>query len=541
MNSFGKNTVLIGLDGGSFTILDRMMDNGTMPYLKSMVESSARGELLSVIPPLTPPGWTSMITGRSPGYHGITNFMQRREPDSQLLNMISSRDLACETLYSIVNHHGKRAGSLNFPAMSPAPQIDGYVLPGWVSWRWLRRNSHPKGLLDRLKQIPELDLKTLAVKFEEEGKAVVGCEQGEYDEWIRLHIRREDQWFRVLTYLMKTDPCDLTTVVFDGVDRLQHLCWRFLDPAYIPETLSSWEQHVLDLCHEYYRNLDRFISEIVALAGSEATILIASDHGFADSVEILYINTWLEQEGLLRWKSGVDRTDEYINDSGPNMTLNAIDWEHTKAYASTLSSNGIFIQVAGKPGLNGVPPEEYEDFRQKLIAALRERCVDPATGEPLITNIWTREVAFEGPRMPLAPDLTLALRDSGFISIRAADTYLQPRETVFGTHAPEGIFIAMGPEIQQGVSLPKLSILDVAPTILHSLDLPIPEDLEGKVPEDLFEPAFMRSHPVRYGEPTRPVSYAWSTHLSPEEQSPASEADDEEEVMIRLRALGYIE
>lgn len=540
MKLLDKNVVLIGLDGATFTILNPMMENGTMPFLRSMMDSSARGDLLSVIPPLTPPGWTSMITGRSPGNHGITNFMQRRDPSSQLLNLISSRDLACETLYSVVNRQGMRAGSLNFPAMSPAPPVDGYVLPGWVSWRWLRRNSHPKDLIDRLKAIPEVDLKTLAVKFEEEGKAVVGCEQGEYEEWIRLHIRREEQWFRVLTYLMKNDPCGLTTVVFDGVDRLQHLCWRFLDPQCVPENPSPWETQVIDLLHEYFRHLDHFIAEIVGLAGPEATVLIASDHGFAGSVEILNINCWLEQQGLLRWKTGIARSDEYVNDSGPNMVLNAIDWEHTKAYASTLSSNGIFIQVAEEPGQGGVRPEDYQSFRQDLITALRERCVDPA-GEPLVTNVWTREEAFAGPRQAIAPDLTLSLRDNGFISIRAADAYYQPRPEVFGTHAPEGVLIAMGPGIRQGVALPPCSILDVAPILLYSLDLPIPEDFEGVVPEGVFEPTFMASRPVRFGEATQPVAQARSGDATTEADASTSEPEGEDEVMIRLKALGYVE
>ena len=535
MNTPEKRTVLLGWDGATFHILEAMMENGTMPYLKQLMGSAARAELRSVVPALTPPAWTTVITGRSPGYHGIMNFMQPETPNARILKLISSRDVAVETIYSILNRHGMRAGSLNFPAMSPAPKIDGYVMPGWITWRWMRRNSHPDDLMDRLKQIPGFELKKLTIQFEEVEKAIEGCKPEEYESWITQHIEREQQWFRILAHQMKHDPCQLTSIVMDGVDHLQHLCWQFLDPDHIPQHPEPWEARVIQLCQDYFREIDRFLSEIVALAGPDATIFIISDHGFGGGDEILYINTWLEQQGYLRWKEDIIRdTAVLLSEKGPNVGLNAIDWAHTKAYASTAASYGIFIPIAEEHGGEGVPRQEYESFRQELIMALRERCVDP-NGEPIVTGIWTKEAAFSGPRMEIAPDLTLALRRQGFISVRPTGAYYQKREHVFGNHAPEGVFIAMGPGIRQGVSLSQLSLLDIAPLILHSLDIPIPEDLEGYVPSELYDPAFLQAHPVRYGEPTQTPA-----HLSTSDK-PSSDADDEQEILTRLKALGYIE
>ena len=58
--------LLIGLDGGTFATLDPLIEGGVMPFLKEFLASGVRGELLSVIPPLTPPGWSSLVTGRTP-------------------------------------------------------------------------------------------------------------------------------------------------------------------------------------------------------------------------------------------------------------------------------------------------------------------------------------------------------------------------------------------------------------------------------------------------------------------------------------------
>ena len=55
-----KRTLLIGLDGATFDILDPLMRDGVMPFLKTFIETGVRAELRTVIPALTPqPGLRS--------------------------------------------------------------------------------------------------------------------------------------------------------------------------------------------------------------------------------------------------------------------------------------------------------------------------------------------------------------------------------------------------------------------------------------------------------------------------------------------------
>jgi hypothetical protein len=137
--------------------------------------------------------------------------------------------------------------------------------------------------------------------------------------------------------------------------------------------------------------------------------------------------------------------------------------------------------------------------------------------------------------MDLAPDLTLDLHDGGFVSILPSDSVLMPRAEPTGTHHPDGIFIAGGPGIRQGATLPTLSIVDVAPTVLYTLGLPVPEDLEGRVPAEAFEPASLQAKPIRRESRTQPPEPLTApTAAAPDE---AGEA----ELLKRLRALGYVE
>jgi predicted AlkP superfamily phosphohydrolase/phosphomutase len=58
--------ILFGLDGGTYTVLDSLIDRGVMPFLARFMKSGVRGVLQSTTPPLTPPAWCSLVTGRSP-------------------------------------------------------------------------------------------------------------------------------------------------------------------------------------------------------------------------------------------------------------------------------------------------------------------------------------------------------------------------------------------------------------------------------------------------------------------------------------------
>lgn len=529
-----KQIVLFGLDGATYTVLDDLVRRGVMPYLGEFMAEGTRGTLLSNIPPLTPPAWSSIVTGRNPGHHGITGFFQYESPESPNIQIVSARQLCCETVWSMVCRHGLRAGSLNFVVHHPAPRIDGYVVPGWVPWRWMKRLSHPRDLLDKVTcKLPGFNLKELGMDFDQERKSVAGESIDDYQEWIDLHIRRDGQWFDLLRHQMKNDPCELVGVVFDGVDKIQHSFWPYLDPRLEPAHPNNYYLAVREACWQYFRQVDNFLRETVRLLSPEGTVLMVSDHGFTGSREILYVNTWLERQGYLTWKGEAEMVSSDSQELEPDFyRLSAFDMCQTRAFALTASSNGIHIVVCGKKGEDGVPPEDYERFRRELSDALLTQCLDPETGESIVSEVWTREQVFAGPKMDLAPDLTLTLRDHSFFSVRRSTTILRKRPRIMGTHHPDGVFIARGPGIRQGETIGALQLVDIAPTILYNLGIPVPEDLEGRVLEPIFTPEHLRANVFGRSGPTvvdtAPVS---------DDESPR----DDSAILEKLKALGYIE
>jgi predicted AlkP superfamily phosphohydrolase/phosphomutase len=536
------NSVLIGLDGATFTILEPLMNDGIMPFLRDYVAGGVRATLRSVIPPLTPPAWTSLMTGKRPGEHGVFDFFQKEEPDSRYFRFTASHDIHCPTIWSLASERGLRTTVLNFPLMFPPPAFNGCLVPGgWMPWRQLRLGCRPAGLFDRLKALPTFNPRELSHDMALEEKALEGCAAEEYIDWIALHTRRERRWTEVLLFLMREEPADLTAVLFDGVDKLQHLCWRFLDPALRREAPTPWEQEVSAACEHYFRELDGLIAQIVTSAGPEATVVFASDHGFGPTSDILYLNTWLERHGYLAWAGEKGARPDASHQVGINQIARHVfelDWEKTVAYAATPSSQGIHIVRRTPQSDAGVPPESYDNVRGELAAALR-RLRHPLTGRPMVADVWAREDVFAGPHEPWAPDLTLRLEDDAVVSILRSESIVGRRPEPVGTHRPEGIFLAGGPGLRRGASLEELSILDVAPFLLHCLGVPVPADLSVRLPVDAFEPDELRRRPLRVAAVCPSATPAASDeHV---DSDAAYEPEEQQLVLKRLAALGYLE
>lgn len=524
------NVLMIGLDGATFSLLEPLIQKGVMPYLGTLVRDGVHGDLMSTRNPLTPPAWTSMITGRSPEAHGIYDFLWPRFLDDGgvFLKINDFRDNRCETIWSITNRGSKRATSLNFYGMSPPPAIDGYVISGFVPWKHLRHGTHPRSLLDEIRELPEFNYRDLGMDIGEEKKCVQGLLEGEHEAWIELQDTRDTAWTDIACHLMGRDRTELTAVVLDGPDKIQHLFWRFLDPDCEEPDPDNWYRRIVGLCLDYYRQLDRNIERLVDVAGAETDIILTSDHGFGPTTEIVYINEWLARRGYLKWSDAarLDETGQLTADRIKDH-LGMIDWKRTTAFCPTPSGNAIYIRQDLGSG-RGIKEGEYLEFCLNLKRELLDYR-DPATGEAVIVGVDAnklRGTSYVG----ACPDLTLRLRDGGFVSILKSENIVAQRKHPDGTHRPNGIFIGYGPSFKRGERIEPIDLVDIAPLILTLLDVAVPRDLEGRVPTEAFgsEPI------VKAGRETASDSADDAEHAEPTEEERAA-------LINQLRVLGYMD
>ena len=204
-----------------------------------------------------------------------------------------------------------------------------------------------------------------------------------------------------------------------------------------------------------------------------------------------------------------------------------IVWEETLAY---YSGNGqVRVNLLGREPQGVVTPgDEYDSVCKALASILREELVDEVSGLPILAGVWQKEELFDnqGEYYPSAPDLVVTFTSgyspspaSKMISVR--DEYLSPSlssEVTFdGT-----VLLASGDMFVKG-PLASSSTLNVLPTILHLLGLAVPHTSPGKTIEDLIRPEYRALFPVEY------------------ERSDALSASEEDMLLERLKALGYLE
>ncbi|MGZ9809213.1 alkaline phosphatase family protein [Pseudoroseicyclus sp. H15] len=527
-----KRVLMIGLDGATFTLLRPLSQEGYLPFLTSLIRGGTAAHLMSTRNPLTPPAWTSMTTGVSPEAHGIYDFLRPvfLDDGSVYMNVNDRRDNHAESIFAMVSRQDMRATALNFFGYYPPPKnVNGHVAAGFVPWKHLRQAMSP-GLFDKLKASGEYDWKHLAMDHSEEKKVVQGIEADEREAWIDLQNKRDAAWTTVTVNMMTDDPTELTCVVLDGPDKIQHLFWRYLDPECYAGEPGEETDKITALCKDFYRRMDDNIRRMVEAAGPETNVIITSDHGFGSTTEVVYVNEWLARKGYLKWSSAAEA------DSGNKLTadklkdhLGMVDWRNTAAFSPTPSSNAIFLKPDTGNGI-GVTPDNYLETVLKLQKELLD-WRDPVSGEQVFVRAELNK-ARGTPFVEPCPDITLTLRDGGFVSILNSDEIVVQRELAEGTHRPAGIFVGHGPAFRKGEQIDALDLLDITPLMLTLLGLQVPRNLEGRVPVEALESGITA---VKGG----------STH-APGGESEGSGADqpseeDREALLRQMKKLGYMD
>lgn len=239
------------------------------------------------------------------------------------------------------------------------------------------------------------------------------------------------------------------------------------------------------------------------------------------------------------------------------LLFSRMDWERTRAFALSTQFGYIYLHRRDRFPRGIVDPGPEADVLCETIARDLRDLRDPDTGDPVVEAVHRTRDLYPGPACDGLPDLIVlwrpgymartdtseqaAPRADGFVTqshLRAGDTGRLIAVEQSGCHTPDGILLAHGPGLRAGECIRGARLVDVAPTLLHLLDEPVPLDFTGDVLEDLFHPDFLAAHPIRrcppVGEPP-----ADGPH-EPAPEQPYS-ADEEAELERRLRDLGYLD
>jgi predicted AlkP superfamily phosphohydrolase/phosphomutase len=544
-----SKVVVIGLDGAPFGLIQRWTEEGILPNLKKLIEGGAFGPLMSSYLPETPIAWNSIVTGKNAGKHGVYDWGERAE-GSYEIGVSLSHSCKEPPLWEIIGEEGKKAGIFNVPLTYPPRPLNGFLVSGFDTPSTKVCFTYPDSLSDEIRS---------RIK----DYVLTGCEaytrgmERKYVDGLLYSLEKKEA---VALYLIDRYEVDFSLHVFMEIDHLHHKLWRLVEEN---------SQEGIELFQKVYRRMDETVGKIINRFDEETTFIVVSDHGGGPLEGIMFINKWLMEEGWLKLKedpslylkSLLSRTDlvakvyrllckfglgklgkllpvsVQYNLATSFISYENIDWEQTRAYAFG-EYGQIFVNLKGREPQGIVAPGgEYEQLLKEISKRLLE-LVHPRTGEKMIREVFRKEALYHGPMLEKAPDLSFAIRDYRYDSsvkfgLGIRGIFGMPEFEDSGTHRREGILIAYGRGIKSNFNIEGATLVDIAPLALYLLNLPIPEDMDGKVLATMFKEDWIKSHPIRHKKKeSKNLSLETKGELSPEEM---------EMVKKKLRGLGYLD
>jgi predicted AlkP superfamily phosphohydrolase/phosphomutase len=541
------------------------MASGKLPNLKRLTEGGVSGDLTSIHPPETPAAWPSFMTGKNPGKHGVFDFIVY-DPETKTEHPVNAHRRTGKTIQDYLSAAGKTSLILNVPTTYPPSPTTGAVISGFLTPADAKDYAHPPELVGELEEkYGRYPLFFKSMSFVA-GLSDYNCRAFmEELEWM------DATKFEVAEDLFDRHDPDFTMIHIWGTDRLQHELWSFIDPdhpKYNAKMAAKWGDRI----EAYYTMLDTRIGSLVEKAGSDAVTFIISDHGFGPTHFFIDLNSWLLREGFIvlkntwrvrlkkiLWKLGITphnatrlvwpflRYLSVLKAISPESTIRKstgslsipgmlslksdVDWEKTRAYAPA-GWSGIYVNTKGIRPNGSVDPDDYDSIRDDVVARWKQ-LRNPVTGDLVGGPVHINKEMFNGPFSPYGPDvMPLPLNEKHmpvcFFGFTSNEPVYQ-NITLFGNHQMEGILLANGAGIKMG-DINGARLIDMAPTILHLLEHPAPDDMDGKVLTDLFDDELLAQRDVEHMAATG-ADDDGSEGLTPEE---------EEELRQKLMGLGYL-
>jgi predicted AlkP superfamily phosphohydrolase/phosphomutase len=334
------------------------------------------------------------------------------------------------------------------------------------------------------------------------------------------------------------------------MDQIQHLYWNLLDEESGGYGDSREAREMRAVMERIFRRLDAFVAARYEDLGDDDILLIISDHGFGNWRRRFLVNRWLAKHGWLRYQmrrvwgdrirhalglplTEVERGEaDLIGGTLADRSARYIDWERTVAYASHPSEQAIYLNLQGRDPQGRLPAANYERVRSEIVAALNQ-ARDPRSGEPLVRAAYPREELLHGPHTPCAPDIYLDLGDLPVTpspNITPHPAVVRDISGPEGGHRPDGLIIAAGARVARGAPL-AADAQDIAPTLLHLLDQPVPGHMDGRVLTELLRPEELEARPVRLVAGVAAETRGDQVSMTQQEEADLAES---------LRSLGYL-
>jgi predicted AlkP superfamily phosphohydrolase/phosphomutase len=481
--------VVVGLDAASLELIEPWIEKSELPNIAKIKQEGVWANMRSVLPPVTSPNWKCYSTGKNPGEIGIF-WWENIDWKNRRVYYPVARKFENKEIWDYIGEAGMKVGVMGMPTTYPPKKVNGFLMAGGEAES--RNFTYPRELEDELK----------GYGWRNHPEHGVHLDRGKACREIHEII---DMQFKTTSILATKYNVDFLQVTIFHINTLQHFLWD------ASETMTGW------------KIIDKHIGELM---NQGCDLMIMSDHGSNKIKHVFNINTWLQQEGYLTLKYTplklrivtilhklgirqqrvidflmsmlglarrivhrvlqIGRSQKYLygitqkgGEEGEERKAktNQIDWQRSKAVAS--AQGPIYFNPE-----NSDNETLKEEIKRKL-----ETLVDPADGDKIIEKVYDKEDIYHGKYLAEAPDLIIDQAKGVHIpgGVGGTDVFDHSQTVWQAENKKIGLFMAYGPNIKKGEEIANVSILDLAPTILHLMNIPVPDDMDGKVLKEIFK------------------------------------------------------
>ncbi len=462
-------TLIYGVDGATWTLLDPFIKTGELPHFQKLATEGAQVVLKSMEPVISPVVWTNIGTGFPRETHGISGFHTRADECQR------------PRLWNMFAQKGEVVGTYKWLVSWPPEELKGFQIPAWLAigpettppdisfvkefelgnrQRHSKRGQNASGISQQAGFVTQgiahgLRLSTVAhaVGFILKGKVTKISEDEAFFNMnlIRCEIDRDIY----LALLDRFDPA-FTTFTYYPTDTLAHRFWKYFEPKGFEVTADMVERY-RDAIPQSYRQADAILGEILARIPENAHVILVSDHGFvsANGAGGYYV-AGLTTTGIQSYLKGLGATVDVAN-------------------------VGQKLSVGIKPGSSMDAAAIREalgrlTYQGQALIKIDELDPGSATTQPLL-----------GLSLAILDDLRDDIASGARVQIAGTDgptlkEMVSTAENQSGVHHLDGVMMAKGPCVKKPETrLTGYNLLDVAPTTLALSKMPGAKDFPGKV------------------------------------------------------------
>jgi predicted AlkP superfamily phosphohydrolase/phosphomutase len=378
--------------------MEDLSNRDVMPNFKQLRGEGVFTKMSSSIPEISSVSWSSIITGRNPGEHGVYGFTDMIE-GTYTISFHSSRNLKAPTFWQ--KNGSKTCVIINVPSTYPAQEMNGVLISGFVSPD-LEKAVYPPSYFEKLKNMNY----RVDIDSEKARKSKLLLFK-ELFETLETRVK-------VGEYLWENVKWDIFMMVFTGSDRLEHFLWDAYED-------KNHEHHTKFL--EFFERVDKVIGEVNDKLSEDDSLIILSDHGMEGIKSNVNVNVHLVEEGFLKLGKN------------PNKRYNNVE-DGTKAFA--LNPGRIYLNREGRYPNGCVKKEEEDRIIEALISSFDGLERD---GEKVLRKIYRKEEIYHGRYTGKAPDLVL-MPNSGFnLMSGLSKKELFEESPLTGKHTQDGAFL----------------------------------------------------------------------------------------------------